>query len=65
MSRGSGSFRQGDLARALRAAKAAGYDRVEFDPKSGRYIFVKDGQVAEPASSNFFDEKLNGDDRNS
>ena len=34
-------FRQADLTRALRAARTAGFDRVEFDPVSGRYLFVK------------------------
>lgn len=63
------SFRQGDLTRALRAAKAAGFDRVDFDPLTGRYVFVKDGQVVEPeaesGASNFFDRVLkNGDDGN-
>ena len=57
-------FRQGDLARALRAAKAAGFNRVEFDPATGRYLF-REVQAAEGEAENFFDRKLSdGDDRN-
>jgi hypothetical protein len=62
LSRGPSSFRQSDVTRALRAAREAGFDRVEFDPVTGRYMFKNDGQQqtqAEP--NNFFDEKLKDD----
>ena len=37
MSHGRAHFRQSDLSRAIRAAKAAGAERVEVDP-SGRIV---------------------------
>jgi len=37
MSRGPAHFRQSDLSRAIRAARAAGAERVEVDP-SGRIV---------------------------
>ena len=61
MTRGPGSFRQSDVARALRAAREAGFDRVEFDPVTGRYMFQKDGQETHAEPNNFFDEKLKDD----
>jgi hypothetical protein len=38
-------FRQADLQRALRAAKAAGIaiERIEIDPASGRIVIVTKG----------------------
>jgi sugar phosphate isomerase/epimerase len=61
MSRGPATFKQGDLARALRAARAAGFDRVEFDPVTGRYLFRTEDQTADVPTGNFFDEKLRND----
>jgi hypothetical protein len=59
MARAPLNFRQGDLARALKAARAAGFDRVEFDPATGRYLFhTDDTQNTETLPSNYFDEKL-------
>jgi hypothetical protein len=37
MSRGPAHFRQADLSRAIKAARAAGAERVEVDP-SGRIV---------------------------
>jgi hypothetical protein len=42
-------FRERELARAVRAAKAAGGSRVEIDPGTGR-ISVIIGEHAEPES---------------
>jgi hypothetical protein len=61
MSRGPATFRQQDLKRALRAARDAGFDRVEFDSVTGRYLFLKEGQNPETGPGNFFDEKLKDD----
>lgn len=38
MARGAASFRQSDLTKALKAAKAAGFAQVEIDPKTGRLL---------------------------
>jgi len=43
-------FRERELARALRAAKAAGGERVEVDPTTGRIIVII-GEHAEPEPS--------------
>ena len=61
MGRGPATFRQQDLKRALRAAHDAGFDRVEFDSTTGRYLFFKNGQNLETRPGNFFDEKLKDD----
>jgi hypothetical protein len=62
MARSATTVRQQDITRALRAARAAGFDRVEFDSVTGRYLFIKEGQEAEILPGNFFDEKLKDDD---
>ena len=57
MSRGPQSFKQRDVAAAIKAARAAGLEvqRVEVD-RDGKIVIVTrhDGQQ----SANFFDEKL-------
>ena len=42
MSRGPRAFRQGDLAAALKAAKAAGCEvaRIEVDPITGKIVIM-------------------------
>jgi hypothetical protein len=65
MSRGPSAVRQQDITRALRAARAAGFDRVEFDPVTGRYLFKKGQAEAETSTDNFFDEKLKDDNAGS
>ena len=42
MPRGPQTFRQGDMTRALRAAKAAGLEvaKVEVDPISGKIVIM-------------------------
>jgi hypothetical protein len=60
MSRRPGLFRQSDLVRALRAARAAGVevDRVEID-RDGKLVIVVAGKAAkEPPGSNEWDEVL-------
>jgi len=54
-------FRQADLTRALRAARAAGFERVEFNPATGVFEFLHNGVDAETPPGNFFDEKLKDD----
>jgi predicted metalloprotease len=48
MSRGPTTFRQRDLERALRAARAAGFDRVEFNLKTGVFEFRHGTKAALP-----------------
>jgi len=53
MPRRPATFRQHDLARALRAAKAAGIDieRIEIEPASGRILLVAStGDAVDPAT---------------
>jgi hypothetical protein len=35
-----------------------GFDRVDFDPVTRRYAFVKDGHAADASTGNFFDMRL-------
>ena len=55
------SFRQIDVTRALRAAKAAGLDvtRVEIDPRTGR-IVIGAGTEQNSAPRSELDEWLTG-----
>jgi hypothetical protein len=48
---GRATFRQADLQRALRAAKASGVeiDRIEIEPASGKIIIISKG--VDPAGS--------------
>jgi hypothetical protein len=48
MARAPNNFKQGDVSRAIRAAKASGLDivRVDIDPKTARIsVVVRDGNV--------------------
>ena len=54
MSRAPSNFRQQDVSRAIRAAKAAGLDvvRYEVDPKTARIVVVtKGGEIVEAKES--------------
>lgn len=50
MGRGPLSFKQADVHRAVKGAKAAGMElgRVEIDPASGRIVLVAVGKAEEP-----------------
>jgi hypothetical protein len=56
MGRAPSHFRQQDVARAIKAAKAGGLDivRVEVDPKSGRIELVVRGEDATETKVNPF-----------
>jgi hypothetical protein len=43
-------FRERELARAVRAAKAAGGERVEVDPATGRIVVII-GKAGEPETA--------------
>jgi hypothetical protein len=66
MSTGRHTFRQNDLARALRSAKQAGLRRpeVEIDPRSGK-MTVRDGDAAPKgeAAGNDWDEAFDATDK--
>ncbi len=53
VARGSASFRQSDLTRALKATKAAGIDvaRIEIEPETGRIVIVPGKPPSAPAES--------------
>ena len=57
MARGPATFKQADLVRALRAAKAVGYEVVEFDLSNGRFKFVAI-DVKTPGEANYLDREL-------
>jgi len=59
MSRGPRTFRQRDLAAAIKAAKAAGLEvaRVEVD-KTGKIVVVTTKGAIEPAPGNEWDTVL-------
>jgi len=69
VSSGRHLFKQTDLARAFRAAEAAGLrvERCEIDPKTGKIIVVtsKEGKAApaDDGERNEWDEELNGPDQ--
>lgn len=48
-------FKQGDVAKALRAAKSAGLNvsRVEIEPDGKLSIMIGDGERIEPATTPF------------
>jgi len=50
--RGAATFRQRDLAAALKAAKAAGIDvvRIEIDPVTGRLVIITCAEAAASAT---------------
>ncbi len=53
MARSASQFKQGDVTRALRAARAAGIaiERVEIDPVTGKIVMVtRDSAGAEQAN---------------
>ena len=64
MGRGPSTFKEGDLTRALRAAKKAGAHvaRAEI-ARDGKIVLVlnKDGQVPSKSEGNEWDE-INGED---
>jgi hypothetical protein len=45
-------FRERELARALRAAKAAGSERVEVDPTTGKITVIVGGRGTENVANN-------------
>jgi hypothetical protein len=45
-------FRQRELARAVRAARAAGGERVEVDPNTGKITVVIGGKATEGSTDN-------------
>ena len=56
--RAPSNFRQRDVARAIKAAKASGLDitRVEVDPRTSKIsVVMKDSPEAEVAPANPFD----------
>jgi hypothetical protein len=61
MTRGLSHFRQGDLARAVRALKTAGVkiDRVEIGADGKLAVFVKQNGGNAKVESNPWDEILN------
>ena len=50
--RSPGRFRERELARAVRAAKAAGCERVEVDPASGRITVFVGSKLGERLADN-------------
>lgn len=50
------TFRQADLTRAMKAAKAAGYDDVRVDIGPSGKLSVRTGKLAETAEPNPWDE---------
>ena len=57
--RSQGRFRERELARAARAARVSGAERLELDPESGKYsiFFTKPGR-ADAVDQNPWDEVL-------
>jgi hypothetical protein len=45
-------FRERELARAVRAAKSAGGERVEIDPATGKITVIVGGKSGESAKDN-------------
>ena len=56
--RAPSSFKQQDVARAVRAVKGSGLDiaRVEVDPKTSKIVLVVKGEPEEKIEVNPFDE---------
>jgi hypothetical protein len=56
MARAPANFRQADVVRALRAAKAAGVDiaRIEIDP-NGKIVIVTAGEPVDRSEDNAWD----------
>ncbi len=65
MSRAPANFRQGDVARAIRAAKLSGLDitQVEVDPKTAKITLVTRSDDGTETKSNPFDTALVDDAR--
>lgn len=51
-------FRQADITRAIRAAKAAGAAEVRVEIEPGGKIIIMTGRAAAPESSNPWDEVI-------
>lgn len=60
--RGAARFKQSELARAIRAAKDAGGERVEVDPETGK-IAVIVGKSEDSPASNPWDEVHAADEK--
>jgi hypothetical protein len=56
--RGPGRFRERELARAVRAAKAAGGERVEVDPNTGKITVIVGGACEVVDKANPWDDVL-------
>ena len=50
--RSPGRFRERELARAVRAAKSAGGERVEIDPATGKISVILTKPVGDSAADN-------------
>jgi hypothetical protein len=64
MARGSSTFRQQDVTRALKATVAAGIEvqRIEID-KTGKIVVVTGKATVEPGDHNSWDDVLTHEDR--
>jgi hypothetical protein len=63
MGKGPNSYKQTDVARAIRAARAAGIANpvTEIDPRTGKIIVRSGEQTQQPSPTNPWDELLTGD----
>jgi hypothetical protein len=52
-------FRERELARAVRAAKSAGGERVEIDPATGKITVIVGGKPGESVKDNEVENWLN------
>ena len=58
--RGPNRFTEREVARAGRAGKAIGAERVELDPATGVFTFVLPGKSGESVADNELDKWLKG-----